>query len=72
MPTIKPTGQKDSDQPVHLPSMAKVRVLLYPSLDSPESLDCKKAHAIGESSDQTTDALSHKSRSDILNPCPAE
>ena len=36
---------KDTGQPVHIPSMA--RVLVYPSLDSPE------AHAISEDSDQT-------------------
>ena len=39
---------KDSDQPVHPPSMA--RVLLYPSLDN---LKAVEAHAISEDSDQT-------------------
>ena len=39
---------KDSGQPVHPPSTT--RVLVYPSLDSPEA---PMAHAIGEDSDQS-------------------
>ena len=39
---------KDSDQPVHPPSMTMV--LVYTSLDSPEVVE---AHAISEDSDQT-------------------
>ena len=41
-------NSKDSDEPVHPPSMAMV--LVYPSLDSPEVVE---AHAISEDSDQT-------------------
>ena len=37
---------KDSDRPVHTPSMARV----YPPLDSLEAVD---SHAISEDSDQT-------------------
>ena len=41
-PTIRPmqpvnVTSKDSDQPVHQPSMA--RVLVYPSFDSPEAVE---------------------------------
>ena len=39
---------EDSDHPLHAPSTT--RVLVYPSLDSPEA---PMAHAIGEDSDQS-------------------
>ena len=39
---------KDTDQPVHPPSID--RVLVYPSLDSPEAVE---VHAISQDSDQT-------------------
>ena len=42
---------KDSDQPVHPPSMA--RVLVHPSLDSLEAVE---GLGISEDSDQTADA----------------
>ena len=37
-PTVRRVTSKDTDQPVHSPS--KTRFLLYPSLDSPDAVEC--------------------------------